>query len=112
MCLDLSLDNDIDLILYTCSSPPSKSPTIPTDPSVKHYLGSRSKKGRVNLEIDQSPRNRMAASNLPSVELSFDTSRGGAWDDKELINAYDAAVDEFHVSSCTETAPSCAIVRV
>lgn len=32
------------------------------------------------------------------IELSFDNSAGGAWDDRELINSYDAAMDEFHVS--------------
>jgi hypothetical protein len=30
--------------------------------------------------------------------LSFDNSVGGAWDDRELIRAYDAALDEFHVN--------------
>ncbi|KAK4687676.1 hypothetical protein P7C73_g2445, partial [Tremellales sp. Uapishka_1] len=34
---------------------------------------------------------------LPTIELSFSTGKGGAWDDRELINAYDAAMDEFHV---------------
>jgi hypothetical protein len=37
-----------------------------------------------------------------SVSLSF--GGGGAknaWDDRELVNAYDAAMDEFHVSQCS-----------
>ncbi len=36
---------------------------------------------------------------LPIVQLSFDNSRGGAWDDRELVNAYDSAMEEFHVGS-------------
>lgn len=32
----------------------------------------------------------------PSVSLAF--GHGQAWDDSELINAYDAAMSEFHVS--------------
>ena len=32
-----------------------------------------------------------------TIELSFSNKNGGAWDDRELINAYDAAMDEFHV---------------
>jgi len=35
---------------------------------------------------------------LPTIQLSFDNSRGGAWDDRELVNAYDIAMEEFHVS--------------
>ena len=38
----------------------------------------------------------------PQITLSFDSSNGGAWDDRELINAYDAAMDEFHVSCPVE----------
>lgn len=34
---------------------------------------------------------------MTSIELSFGSSNGGAWDDRELVKAYDAAVDEFHV---------------
>ncbi|OCF74047.1 hypothetical protein I204_05897 [Kwoniella mangroviensis CBS 8886] len=37
-----------------------------------------------------------ATANLPTVELSFDTSKGGAWDDRELIRASEAAMKEFH----------------
>ncbi|WVQ61947.1 uncharacterized protein L199_000080 [Kwoniella botswanensis] len=33
---------------------------------------------------------------LPTVELSFDTYNGGAWDDRELIRASEAAMKEFH----------------
>ena len=33
-----------------------------------------------------------------NVSISFNNGKGGAWDDRELINAYDAAMDEFHVS--------------
>ncbi|WWC66170.1 uncharacterized protein I206_100071 [Kwoniella pini CBS 10737] len=32
-----------------------------------------------------------------TVELSFDTRKGGAWDDRELIRASEAAMKEFHV---------------
>ncbi|WWC58828.1 uncharacterized protein I303_101372 [Kwoniella dejecticola CBS 10117] len=32
-----------------------------------------------------------------TVELSFDTRNGGAWDDRELIKASEAAMQEFHV---------------
>ncbi|WVW82561.1 hypothetical protein I302_104572 [Kwoniella bestiolae CBS 10118] len=32
-----------------------------------------------------------------SIQLSFDTSKGGAWDDRELIRASEAAMNEFHV---------------
>lgn len=39
-----------------------------------------------------------AAVPLPLIQLSFDNSRGGAWDDRELVNAYDSAMEEFHVS--------------
>ena len=35
---------------------------------------------------------------LPTIQLSFDNSKGGAWDDRELVNAYDTAIEEFHVS--------------
>jgi len=34
---------------------------------------------------------------MPEVMLSFSNAAGGAWDDRELVNAYDAAMDEFHV---------------
>ncbi|WVR06087.1 hypothetical protein IAU60_003115 [Kwoniella sp. DSM 27419] len=39
----------------------------------------------------------MAATDLPTVQLSFDTRPGGAWDDRELIKASEAAMKEFHV---------------
>jgi hypothetical protein len=33
-----------------------------------------------------------------SIMLPFGgTSAGGAWDDRELVNAYDTAMEEFHV---------------
>lgn len=35
---------------------------------------------------------------LPQVQLSFGASNG-AWDDRELIHACDAAMEEFHVSA-------------
>lgn len=34
-----------------------------------------------------------------SIELSFSTGKGGAWDDRELIKASEAAMKEFHVSN-------------
>jgi hypothetical protein len=34
---------------------------------------------------------------MPAVTLDFG-NRSGAWDDRELVNAYDAALLEFHVS--------------
>ena len=37
----------------------------------------------------------------PAIELSFGSGNGGAWDDRELIHAYDAAMEEFHVSTRT-----------
>ena len=46
-----------------------------------------------DLEAQAAPQPAM-----PEVMLSFDNSVGGAWDDRELIQAYDAALDEFHVS--------------
>ena len=39
---------------------------------------------------------------LPTIQLSFDNSRGGAWDDRELVNAYDAAMEEFHVCEISQ----------
>jgi hypothetical protein len=33
---------------------------------------------------------------LPQLDFTFSKA---AWDDTELVNAYDAAMDEFHVSS-------------
>lgn len=36
-----------------------------------------------------------ADAELPAVSLDFG---GAAWDDRELVNAYDAALLEFHVS--------------
>ncbi|WWC86463.1 uncharacterized protein L201_001340 [Kwoniella dendrophila CBS 6074] len=32
-----------------------------------------------------------------SIELSFNTGKGGAWDDRELIKASEAAMKEFHL---------------
>jgi hypothetical protein len=40
---------------------------------------------------------------LPTIELSFGKSK--AWDDRALVNAYDAAMEEFHVR-CSFTKPS------
>ena len=40
---------------------------------------------------------------LPTISLSFGNSKGGAWDDRELINAYNASLEEFHVSSSFTT---------
>jgi hypothetical protein len=42
-----------------------------------------------------------------SVTLSFTGGTSGAWDDRELVNAYDTAMEEFHVGlgqyvSCEE----------
>ena len=37
------------------------------------------------------------AFNAPSVSLNFGGG-GKAWDDRELIRAYDAAMEDFHVS--------------
>ncbi|TXT10634.1 hypothetical protein VHUM_02139 [Vanrija humicola] len=34
---------------------------------------------------------------LPSITLDFSNKSGGAWDDRELVNAYDAALLEFHL---------------
>jgi len=35
-----------------------------------------------------------------SIMLSFGgISANGAWDDRELVNAYDTAMEEFHVSA-------------
>lgn len=39
---------------------------------------------------------------LPQVELSFGASNG-AWDDRALITACDAAMAEFHVSKQSNT---------
>lgn len=39
----------------------------------------------------------MGAALLPEVEISFGAS-SGAWDDRALIAACDAAMEEFHVS--------------
>jgi hypothetical protein len=37
---------------------------------------------------------------MDSVMLSFGgTSANGAWDDRELVKSYDAAMEEFHVST-------------
>jgi hypothetical protein len=37
---------------------------------------------------------------MSSVMLSFGgTSANGAWDDRELVKSYDAAMEEFHVST-------------
>lgn len=36
---------------------------------------------------------------LPTIQLSFDNTTGGNWDDRELIKVYDAAMSEFHVSA-------------
>ncbi|WVO16835.1 hypothetical protein L204_104521 [Cryptococcus depauperatus] len=33
---------------------------------------------------------------MPTVELSFSTGANGAWDDRELINAANSAMKEFH----------------
>lgn len=46
-----------------------------------------------------------SAQPLPAVTLDFSNKSGGAWDDRELVNAYDAALLEFHVrsSSCGVT---------
>ena len=45
----------------------------------------------------QPPASVTAVDPLPTIELSFGNSKGGAWDDRELIKAYDTALDEFHV---------------
>ncbi|KAL1408843.1 hypothetical protein Q8F55_005657 [Vanrija albida] len=37
------------------------------------------------------------ATDLPSITLDFSNKSGGAWDDRELVNAYDAALLEFHL---------------
>ena len=50
----------------------------------------RSEEEDINQDIETEP--------MPTIQLSFDNSRGGAWDDRELVNAYDAAMEEFHVS--------------
>jgi len=34
---------------------------------------------------------------LPVIQLSLGTSQHGGWDDRELINVYDTALEEFHV---------------
>ncbi|ORY23348.1 hypothetical protein BCR39DRAFT_590986 [Naematelia encephala] len=54
----------------------------------------------MQLEIDdeEEQMNGSAPSSaLPIIQLSFGNSAGGAWDDRELINAYDTAIDEFHL---------------
>lgn len=50
------------------------------------------------VETDIESSNSASARNGEQITLSFDNSSGGAWDDRELVNAYDAAMDEFHVS--------------
>lgn len=37
---------------------------------------------------------------VQSIELSFSSGPGGAWDDRELINAANSAMKEFHVCLC------------
>ena len=39
-----------------------------------------------------------------SIQLSFSTGAGGAWDDRDLIKMYDAALDEFHVGRVDQLA--------
>lgn len=47
----------------------------------------------------------MAAATTSGPSISLDLgSTGKAWDDRELVNAYDAALIEFHVSALL---PSC-----
>ena len=39
---------------------------------------------------------------MPIIQLSFDNARGGAWDDRELVHAYDSAMEEFHASCISQ----------
>lgn len=50
-----------------------------------------------DMDIESSS-SREQSGPMPEIMLSFNNTAGGAWDDRELVNAYDAAMDEFHVS--------------
>ena len=39
-----------------------------------------------------------------AIQLSFSTGASGAWDDRDLIKMYDAALDEFHVGRVDQLA--------
>jgi len=58
-------------------------------------MSSSSSSDMVETDLETQAPSRSA---MPEVMLSFDNSVGGAWDDRELIRAYDAALDEFHVN--------------
>ncbi|GFZ46034.1 hypothetical protein JCM24511_04280 [Saitozyma sp. JCM 24511] len=45
---------------------------------------------------DASGDSASPAEALPTIQLSFDNTTGGNWDDRELIKVYDAAMSEFH----------------
>jgi hypothetical protein len=56
------------------------------------------------LKITHSPSNHQV---IMSIMLSFGgSSANGAWDDRELVSAYDTAMEEFHVSSPLSPASS------
>ncbi|WVQ82485.1 hypothetical protein IAT38_004614 [Cryptococcus sp. DSM 104549] len=44
-----------------------------------------------------APEASTAAAEMPTIQLSFSSGPGGAWDDRELINAANSAMKEFHV---------------
>ncbi|WVQ77106.1 hypothetical protein IAR50_006789 [Cryptococcus sp. DSM 104548] len=45
---------------------------------------------------DNSAQPAVDKSELPTIELSFSSGPNGAWDDRELINAANSAMKEFH----------------
>lgn len=51
--------------------------------------------GEEEMELEEEEE----LNDLPTVELSFGGGKHGAWDDRALIKAYDAALSEFNVSS-------------
>lgn len=57
------------------------------------------------LEAMEVSNDEDQANPLPIVELSFSSQPGGAWDDRELVKAYDAALSEFNVRHLRPQAP-------
>ena len=73
-------------------------PTIQSMPSPSNRRNSAhsDNSGSADMDIESSS-SRGQAAPMPEIMLSFSNGAGGAWDDRELVNAYDAAMDEFHV---------------
>jgi hypothetical protein len=62
------------------------------------------------IESEVSYDGASPAEALPAIQLSFDNTGGGNWDDRELIKVYDAAMSEFHVNAarrCEGVARAC-----